>query len=281
VPGDVANALASNDLGGLCHTTEHRFHSFPRHVVACMLDATKRDNFESSVLVGPIDFLESCSREKVPGDGATHASDVGMAPKEHAGDEKEKKHVNPKEQALLADAARRELAALTMIEAAIVTWLAADAGRNLKIKAEAEVAEAKLKVEKEETQTRSAIALEKIATAAADESREKVVSSKAAAIAAQEYAYEIAHSTDEAAALLQEAKADIKKSMLEVTIAEKALANAVERLRASSTDFKWAKREYERAEGLAADSKLAESAAAGARAAPLLRLSLSGGAGRG
>ena len=188
-----------------------------------------------------------------------------MAPKEHAGDEKEKKHVNPKEQALLADAARRELAALTMIEAAIVTWLAADAGRNLKIKAEAEVAEAKLKVEKEETQTRSVIALEKTATAAADESREKVVSSKAAAIAAREYAYEIAHSTDEAAALLQEAKADIKKSMLEVTIAEKALANAVERLRASSTDFKWAKRELERAEGLAADSKLAENAAAGAQ----------------
>ena len=79
----------------------------------------------------------SLAREKVPGIGATHASDVGMAPKEHAGDEKEKKHVNPKEQALLADAARRELAALTMIEAAIVTWLAADAGRNLKIKAEA------------------------------------------------------------------------------------------------------------------------------------------------
>ena len=223
----------------------------------------------------------SLARKKVPGIGATHASDVGMAPKEHAGDEKEKKHVNPKEQALLADAARRELAALTMIEAAIVTWLAADAGRNLKIKAEAEVAEAKLKVEKEETQTRSVIALEKTATAAADESREKVVSLKAASIAAREYAYEIAHSTDEAAALLQEAKADIKKSMLEVTIAEKALANAVERLRASSTDFKWAKREHERADGLAADSKLAESAAAGARAAPLLRLSLSGGAGRG
>ena len=107
------------------------------------------------------------------------------------------------------------------------------------------------------------------------------MSLKAASIAAREYAYEIAHSTDEAAALLQEAKADIKKSMLEVTIAEKALANAVERLRASSTDFKWAKREHERADGLAADSKLAESAAAGARAAPLLRLSLSGGAGRG
>ena len=191
-----------------------------------------------------------------------------MAPKEPAAGvvtTPSAKADNSKEEAIRAEASRRDHAALFAIEAAMQAWQTADGGRQVKDRAEVEMVEAREIVEKKTALADNAIQKQKAAAAAVEDGKQKLALAKQATIDAQANARHVAHSTEAAAAALVEARVDVKQSVTATTVAEKAFVVVQEKLRSIQADLKWSKREAEKAESDASNTRATETTAKGAR----------------